>query len=61
MGAYGVILAATFALAAGAETARPAPAGEDAWDLFEPGLLHRRLKKEFDPRNLLNPWIYGGK
>jgi glycolate oxidase subunit GlcD len=59
MGAYGVIMAATFALTAGKENDR-APFAEPAgWDLFEPGVLHRRLKSEFDPRNLLNPWIYG--
>ena len=59
MGAYGVILAATFALAAGSDE-RPGEFAEPAaWDAFEPTELHRRLKREFDPRNLLNPWVYG--
>ena len=57
MGAYAVILAATFSL-----SARPrheSRAGESAhWDSFEPDEYHRRLKAEFDPQNLLNPWIY---
>ncbi len=60
-GAYGVILSATFALSAGED----APAGDfrepAGWDLFEPEEGHRRLKRELDPRNLLNPWVYGDK
>jgi FAD/FMN-containing dehydrogenase len=61
LGAYGVILAATFALAAGKEEDAPGFAEPAAWDAFEPSELHRRLKRGFDPRNLLNPWIYGDR
>lgn len=58
LGAYGVIISATFALSAGKDRGR-APFAEPAgWDDFEPGDIHRRLKKEFDPQNLLNPWVY---
>ena len=58
LGAYGVIISATFALSAGKDRER-APFAEPAgWDDFEPGDIHRRLKKEFDPQNLLNPWVY---
>ena len=56
LGAYGVILTVTLrtALNAGSRAdARTAP-GE-----FKPDEYHRRLKKAFDPGNLLNPWIYG--
>ena len=61
LGAYGVILAATFALSAG-EAPAQAPLDERPdWDAFEPDAIHRRLKKEFDPRNLLNPWVYRGE
>ncbi len=61
LGAYGVIIAATFALSAGQAPDRKA-AGETPpdWDAFEPDEIHRRLKREFDPRNLLNPWVYKG-
>ena len=59
-GAYAVILSATFALSAGKERQRPPFAEPPAWDAFEPAEIHRRLKKEFDPQNLLNPWIYRG-
>ena len=57
MGAYVVILAATFALSA---RARRGPQEEAVPfdDAFGPGDYQRRLKKEFDPGNLLNPWIY---
>ncbi len=56
MGAYGVILAATFALSA----SRPKAGtdGERAIGGFEPDEYHCRLKKVFDPKNLLNPWIF---
>ena len=60
LGAYGVILAATFALSAGRAPARPRFEENPDWDAFEPDTIHRRLKKEFDPRNLLNPWVYKG-
>ncbi|OGS11828.1 MAG: hypothetical protein A2234_08870 [Elusimicrobia bacterium RIFOXYA2_FULL_58_8] len=57
MGAYAVILAATFSVSARAR--RQAGAVENGqWDSFEPDEYHHRLKKEFDPQNLLNPWIY---
>ncbi|PKM98731.1 MAG: FAD-binding oxidoreductase [Elusimicrobia bacterium HGW-Elusimicrobia-3] len=59
MGAYGVILAATFALAAGHDEAAGTFAEPATWNAFEPSELHRRLKREFDPRNLLTPWLYG--
>ncbi len=61
LGAYGVIIAVTFALSAGQAPDRKA-AGETPpdWDAFEPDEIHRRLKREFDPRNLLNPWVYKG-
>ncbi|MBI4351447.1 MAG: FAD-binding protein [Elusimicrobia bacterium] len=58
LGAYGVILAATFALSAGAVPPRKRPEESPGWDAFEPGVIQTRLKKEFDPRNLLNPWVY---
>ncbi|MDO8804355.1 MAG: FAD-linked oxidase C-terminal domain-containing protein [Elusimicrobiota bacterium] len=75
LGAYGVIIAATFKLRAGpaphfgpgtGKSAGLAPAREPLkeapdWDAFEPEAIHRRLKKEFDPRNLLNPWVYRGE
>ncbi|OGS25866.1 MAG: hypothetical protein A3J70_01740 [Elusimicrobia bacterium RIFCSPHIGHO2_02_FULL_61_10] len=61
LGAYGVILAATFALSAGEAPARDGFHERPDWDAFEPDAIHRRLKKEFDPRNLLNPWVYGGE
>ncbi len=56
MGAYGVILTVTLrtALRSGP---RKAEAGAAA--PFEPDEYHRRLKKAVDPRNLLNPWVYG--
>jgi FAD/FMN-containing dehydrogenase len=59
MGAYGVILAATFAVSAAARRQHAAFEEPAAWDAFEPGTYHRRLKKALDPANLLNPWIYG--
>ncbi|HAT72947.1 MAG TPA: FAD-binding oxidoreductase [Elusimicrobia bacterium] len=58
MGAYGVIIAATFALSAGARRSAAAYKEPAAWDAFEPDEYHRRLKKALDARNLLNPWIY---
>lgn len=58
LGAYGVILAATFALSAGDPPARGRFDEPPDWDAFEPGVIQSRLKKEFDPRNLLNPWVY---
>ncbi len=61
LGAYGVILAATFALSADRAPARDGFHERPDWDAFEPDAIHHRLKKEFDPRNLLNPWVYGGK
>lgn len=57
-GAYGVIIAATFALAAGQGQAA-AYAKAEPGD-FTPGPLQRNLKEQLDPRNLLNPWIYAG-
>ena len=61
LGAYGVIIAATFALSAGQAPARAGFKETPGWDAFEPDAIHRRLKKEFDPRNLLNPWVYGDR
>ncbi|OGR42344.1 MAG: hypothetical protein A2X35_01165 [Elusimicrobia bacterium GWA2_61_42] len=61
MGAYGVILGATFAVSAGARRAQAAYQEPAAWDAFEPDDYHRRLKKALDPRNLLNPWLYRGE
>jgi len=68
MGAYGVIIAATFALRSLNSVINPHPPGPAPatgnsgdipdWDAFEPDTIHRRLKQEFDPGNLLNPWIY---
>jgi len=57
MGAYGVIIAATFALSAKPREwqAFSEPA---AWDTFEPCACHKRLKRQLDPGNLLNPWVY---
>ena len=59
MGAYCVVLAATFAVSAGARRQHAAFVEPAAWDAFEPETFHRRLKKALDPRDLLNPWIYG--
>ncbi len=61
LGAYAVILSATFAVSAG-----KAGKGENwkepaGWDAFEPGPMQRRLKKELDAGNLLNPWVYGDR
>ncbi|MEK7722389.1 MAG: FAD-binding protein, partial [Elusimicrobiota bacterium] len=71
LGAYGVIIAATFALrslncAASLHPARQTPGRKrfketPDWDVFEIDAIHRRLKREFDPRNLLNPWVYKSK
>ncbi|MCM2266195.1 MAG: FAD-binding oxidoreductase [Elusimicrobiales bacterium] len=58
MGAYGVILAATFALSAGARRAHAAFEEPAGWDAFQPDAFHTRLKLALDPGNLLNPWIY---
>ncbi len=60
LGAYGVILSATIRLC----PAGKAPRGDDMRNgvpraPFRPSDIHRRLKKAFDPDNLLNPWIYG--
>ncbi|OGS08564.1 MAG: hypothetical protein A2270_01855 [Elusimicrobia bacterium RIFOXYA12_FULL_51_18] len=57
LGAYGVILTVTLrtALDAGPQQG---PA-KDVRNKFRPDDYHRRLKKAFDPGNLLNPWIYG--
>jgi glycolate oxidase subunit GlcD len=60
-GAYGVILAATFALSAGQAPEHEPLKEAPVWDEFEPEAIHRRLKKEFDPGNLLNPWVYKGQ
>jgi FAD/FMN-containing dehydrogenase len=60
LGAYGVILTVTLRTAfdapreAGGE---PDEAGSNP-EAFKPDEYHRRLKKAFDPENLLNPWIY---
>ncbi len=59
LGAYGVILAATFALTAGARR-HHAAFEEPRLPEFEPDTLHLRLKRALDPANLLNPWIYRG-
>ncbi|MDQ7772384.1 MAG: FAD-linked oxidase C-terminal domain-containing protein [Elusimicrobiales bacterium] len=58
LGAYGVILSATIRLCPAGKAPRfhhtePRAAG------FVPSDVHRRLKRAFDPDNLLNPWIYG--
>ena len=58
MGAYGVILAATFALSAKPARDRRQPAPAEAANLFEPDSCHLSLKRRLDPGNLLNPWIY---
>ena len=55
LGAYGVILAATFALSASKPKGHAEPPAPGS---FEPGEYQRRLKKVFDPANLLNPWIF---
>jgi glycolate oxidase subunit GlcD len=60
MGAYGVIISATFALSARARRAQATFEEPAGWDAFEPDTYHARLKAALDPRNLLNPWIYRG-
>jgi len=57
LGAYGVILTVTLrtALDSGPQQG---PA-KNVRNQFRPDEYHRRLKKAFDPGNLLNPWIYG--
>ena len=60
MGAYGVILAATLAVSAKARRHQSSADSHVSRAKFEPDEYHARLKREFDPRNLLNPWIYGG-
>ncbi len=60
MGAYGVILAATFSISAGPRRGRE-HAGLPAPVTFKPDSYHTRLKNALDPENLLNPWIYRNK
>jgi len=55
LGAYGVILNVTMRIALDAGPQEPV---EGSAARFEPDEYHRRLKKAFDPGNLLNPWIY---
>lgn len=57
LGAYAVILAVTLKTALKPGRLPPAPAAP--LPDFMPDEYHVRLKKAFDPRNLLNPWIYG--
>jgi len=57
LGAYAVILAATFSVSARAART-PQEGAAEFNDAFDPDEYHRRLKKELDPQNLLNPWIY---
>ncbi|MBI3553193.1 MAG: FAD-binding protein [Elusimicrobia bacterium] len=54
-GTLGVILEATFKL-----YGRPQekPAADPAPKPFTPGSWHRKIKKAFDPKNLLNPWFF---
>ncbi len=59
MGAYAVILAATFALSAGSRRAQAAFEEGPGAPAFAPDPYQVRLKRALDPRNLLNPWIYG--
>jgi len=58
MGAYGVLISATFALSARARRAQAAFEEPSGWDAFEPDPFSARLKAALDPRNLLNPWVY---
>lgn len=60
MGAYAVILSATLALSASRSSDKKQRAEDGRAPDFKPGGMHRRLKERLDPRNLLNPWIYGG-
>ncbi len=58
LGAYGVVLSATLRVCPAGRAPRfHRPDGPDR--AFSPSEVHRRLKKAFDPDNLLNPWIYG--
>lgn len=57
MGGYGVILAATL-VASVRSKRQPAAADARVRGIFVPDEFHARLKKEFDPGNLLNPWLY---
>jgi len=60
MGAYGVILTLTLrASFEGAPDKAEQSGLHAAGHEFRPDEYHKRLKKTFDPRNLLNPWIYG--
>ncbi|MFA5162259.1 MAG: FAD-binding protein [Elusimicrobiales bacterium] len=53
-GAYGVILSLTLRADGAADCSALAARRE-----FSPGPYHRRLKRAFDPKNLLNPHVYG--
>ncbi|MBI4801383.1 MAG: FAD-binding protein [Elusimicrobia bacterium] len=57
LGAYAVILTVTLKTALRSHSACGGTAGSESG--FEPDEYHCRLKKAFDPRNLLNPWMYG--
>lgn len=54
-GAFGVILEATFKLCS--MPPELPPAGPEPRP-FEPGPWHLKLKRAFDPKNLLNPWLF---
>ncbi len=59
LGAYGVILTLTLRTAFDAQQEKAEGCQESAGAKdFTPDEYHRRLKKAFDPQNLLNPWIY---
>jgi glycolate oxidase FAD binding subunit len=62
LGAYGVILTVTLRTESGRDRGEPADAERalpSAQARFTPDEYHRRLKRAFDPENLLNPWVYG--
>jgi FAD/FMN-containing dehydrogenase len=62
LGAYGVILTLTLRTAFDATQGKIGEAADtEGPKVFTPDEYHRRLKKAFDPQNLLNPWIYEGQ
>lgn len=56
-GAYAMITSLTIRIFA----VRPETQKQNTFSLFEPSEYEKKLKKVFDPSNILNPFIFGGK